>query len=90
VPANTEVVVYLKSPNVADDDVDVTGYLYDAHLHFALGYAVWPHAGAQVKDVTGETITISDKVSEGTTIGVRTITDDGEGNQTVDAPVLPD
>ena len=29
VPANTAVVVYVLSPNAADGDVDVTGYLYD-------------------------------------------------------------
>ena len=29
VPANTAVVIYLLSPNAADADVDVTGYLYD-------------------------------------------------------------
>ena len=27
--ANTEIIVYLLSPNVVDADVDVTGYLYD-------------------------------------------------------------
>jgi len=29
VPANTEVIIYLLSPNAADGDVDVTAYLYD-------------------------------------------------------------
>jgi len=29
VPANTAVVIYCLSPNGADSDVDVTGYLYD-------------------------------------------------------------
>lgn len=31
VPSNTEVVVRVLSPNVADSDVDVTAYLYDVH-----------------------------------------------------------